>query len=89
MITGCGKPFALQGIRTFSVSFTVMVGEGFEMKCGNSAKRGLLLSSWKVKTSGMKKALKFQVNRVRKKFRKTITTTKTTINRYSLHDLPN
>ena len=43
MITGCGKPFALHGIRTLSVSFTVMVGEGFEMKCGNSEKKGSVL----------------------------------------------
>ena len=89
MITGCGKPFALQGIRTLSVSFTVMVGEGFEMKCGNSEKKGSVLIVLEVKNQRNEKALKFQVNRVRKKIKKTITTTKTTINRYSLHDLPN
>ena len=43
MITGCGKPFALQGIRTLSVSFTVMVEEGFEMKRGNSEKKGSII----------------------------------------------
>ena len=66
-----------------------MVGEGFEMKCGNSEKKGSVIIVLESKNQRNEKALKFQVNRVRKKIRKTITTTKTTINRYSLHDLPN
>ncbi|RMX42517.1 hypothetical protein pdam_00024433 [Pocillopora damicornis] len=38
VIMCCGKPVALQCIRTFCVSFTVMAGGSFEMKRGNSEK---------------------------------------------------
>ena len=59
MITGCGKPFALQGSRKFCVSFIVMVGEGFEMKCGNSEKKGSVTIVLESKKQRNEKALKF------------------------------
>ena len=36
MITGGGNPVALQGNVRFCFSFTVITGEGFETKCGDS-----------------------------------------------------
>ena len=60
VITGCGRPFALQGIRTFCLSFVVMVGESFEIKYGNSENKGLILSFGKLKSSGMKRYLSFK-----------------------------
>ena len=45
MITGCGKPAALQGNEIFCFSLTVTEGGGFVMKCGNSEKEILLVTS--------------------------------------------
>ena len=36
VITGGGNPVALQGNVTFCFSFTIMEGEGFVTKCGDS-----------------------------------------------------
>ena len=70
MITGCGKPFALHGIRTFCVSFSVTVGEGFEMKRGNSKKKRCVTIVLESKMKQSEKALKSQMNIVKNNLKK-------------------